>query len=182
MIVLSSSSPTRAKILKEHGVEFIQKSCDFDEESLDALKPEHFVYHVAKGKMQMSEREFGLGNPLLVADTVVVSNSKLLRKAYSVDEAMEMLKLQSANSVSILTCMIYKSYDINFTDLSSTDYLFDEFKDDDLEEYLKTDEWKGKAGACMIEGFCKKYIRGAKGYESCARGLTIEKLLPFMKE
>lgn len=32
----------------------------------------------------------------------------------------------------------------------------------------------------MIEGFCKKYIINVKGYESCAMGLTIEKLRGFI--
>ena len=76
--------------------------------------------------------------------------------------------------------MNYKSKKLEFLDLSETKYLFYPFDEDDLENYLKGDEWKDKAGACMVEGFCKKYIREVKGLQSCAMGLTIEKLLPFL--
>lgn len=182
MIVLSSASETRAKILEESGISFVQKSCFFDEDSLNISDPAHFVYYAAKGKMQESEREFGLDIPLLVADTVVASSSKILRKAANEEEARQMLKLQSENSVSILTCMIYRSKQMILTDLSSTDYFFAKFSDEDIKEYLKQGDWKGKAGACMVEGFCKKYIKSVKGFESCARGLTVEKLLPFIKK
>ena len=39
----------------------------------------------------------------------------------------------------------------------------------------------GKAGAIMVEGFCKPYIKSVDGYESTAMGLCVEKLLPYLK-
>ncbi len=180
MIILASSSPTRAKILEENGIKFIQKSCDFDEDSLKYEKPEHFVYHAAVGKMKICEEKFSLEIPLLTADTVVESEGKILRKAKNREEAKEILLSQSGKSVSILTCTFYKSKKLSFLDLSATEYFFAPFDMEDLESYLSSNEWEGKAGACMVEGFCKKYIKSVKGLESCARGLTIEKLLPFL--
>jgi septum formation protein len=41
--------------------------------------------------------------------------------------------------------------------------------------------WKDKAGACMVEGFCKKYIKSQIGLTSTAMGLSIEKLIPYLK-
>ncbi len=181
MIILASSSPTRAEILKKAGVDFVQKSCNFNEEALLHKKPEHFVYYAALGKMRECEREFGLKTPILTADTVVESNGKILRKAKDKKDARDILLAQSGKSVSILTCMIYKSEKISFIDLSETKYVFYPFDIDDLENYLDSGEWRGKAGACMVEGFCKKYIKETIGFESCAMGLTIEKLLPFLK-
>jgi len=55
------------------------------------------------------------------------------------------------------------------------------FTDMYLEAYLDSNEWMGKAGACMVEGFCKKYIKEVRGLESTAMGLGIEQLLPFIK-
>ncbi len=40
---------------------------------------------------------------------------------------------------------------------------------------------RDKAGACMVEGFCKRYIKEVVGLESTAKGLSIEKLLPFLE-
>lgn len=48
------------------------------------------------------------------------------------------------------------------------------------ENYLNSNEWEGKAGACMVEGFCKKYIENVIGYESTAMGLTVENIKEFL--
>ena len=76
--------------------------------------------------------------------------------------------------------MIYKSKICELIDLSSTDYLFLPFDEQSLDAYLQSDEWRGKAGACMVEGFCKSYIKEVRGLESTAMGLSVEKLLPFL--
>ena len=83
MIRLASGSETRAKILQEAKVEFIQTPVDFDEEKLlkKYKSPRSFVYHTAKGKLQAALEKFGLDLPILVADTVVSVKDKILRKA-----------------------------------------------------------------------------------------------------
>jgi septum formation protein len=182
LIRLASGSETRAKILQEAKVEFIQTPVDFDEEKLleKYKSPRSFVYHTAKGKLQASIEKFGLDLPILVADTVVSVKDKILRKAKDEKEAKKILELQSESIVSIITCTIFKSKNEEFLDISATFYTFDKFDEKELQDYLKSGEWIGKAGACMVEGFCKKYIKSVKGFESCARGLTIEKLLPYI--
>jgi len=175
--MLGSNSVTRAELLNAFGVKFTQKGASFDEESLDIQNPSHFVYRATVGKLNSFIEEFGLEIPVLCADTVVTSKGKLLRKAKDKDDARKILMAQSGSVVSILTCMIFKSKKIEFIDLSATDYVFDKF-----EEYLNGNEWKGKAGACMVEGFCKDYIKEVRGYESTAMGLCVEKLLPFLED
>jgi septum formation protein len=173
MLRLASASPTRAQLLKEAGVSFIQESIDFDEDSIVTSCPKNFVYQATHGKYEVNRRTFGIEDyPLLVADTVVTSQGKILRKARSEDEAREILQTQSGSITSIITCMIYESVEKKIIDISSTDYIFGEFSDSDLDRYLKSGEWRGKAGACMVEGFCKKYIKELRGYESTAMGLN----------
>ncbi|AFL69020.1 septum formation inhibitor Maf [Sulfurospirillum barnesii] len=179
-IVLGSSSPTRAEILKAHGIAFIQRECGFDEEQLCISEPAHFVYHATKGKMQSYLEHYDLELPVLCADTVVTANREILRKAKNVEDARRILTLQSGNTVSILTCMMYKSKTFELIDLSATHYLFRPFDKASLEAYLQGEEWKGKAGACMVEGFCKSYIKEVVGLQSTAMGLSIEKLIPFL--
>lgn len=182
MIILASNSKTRAMLLKSFGVEFIQKSAFFDEDALKVDSPSHFVYRATQGKMGAFLEEFKLGEyPVLCADTVVTCKGEILRKAKDEDDARRILKAQSGGVVSIITCMILKSPTREFIDLSSTDYLFREFDEAKLEVYLKSGEWKGKAGACMVEGFCKEYIKETRGYESTAMGLCVEKLLPYLE-
>lgn len=179
-IVLGSSSITRAELLTKFGVPFIQRDAGFDEESLRIADPAHFVYHATKGKMQSYLETYDLEMPVLCADTVVTANGQILRKAKDKADAKRILEAQSGNTVSILSCMIYKSKTIELIDLSTTDYLFLPFEPKALHDYLESDAWKGKAGACMVEGFCKSYIKEVVGLESTAMGLSVEKLLPFL--
>ena len=181
MIRLASTSQTRAELLKAANIEFIQESVEFDEEQIVASSAKNFVYQATLGKYRANLEAFGCEDyPLLVADTVVTSNDKILRKAKCIEDARNILMTQSGSITSIVTCLIYKTPSIEIIDISSTDYLFSKFDMDDLERYLEGGEWRGKAGACMVEGFCKNYIKEVRGYESCAMGLTIEVIKPFI--
>ena len=181
MIRLASSSITRATLLKNAKIAFIQESVDFDEESIIASSAKNFVYQATLGKYEANLKAFGYEDmPLLVADTVVTSQDKILRKAKCKDDARNILYTQSGNVTSIITCMIYQSQDQKIIDISQTDYLFHRFDEDDLELYLESGEWRGKAGACMVEGFCKPYIKEVHGFESTAMGLNVEVLKRFL--
>ncbi|WP_323595713.1 septum formation inhibitor Maf [Aliarcobacter butzleri] len=177
MIRLGSNSPTRALILKSFGIDFIQNGGDFDEDSIKTTNPKSFCYEATLGKFKELYKKYDVEDmPLLVADSVVTCEGKLLRKAKDYDDAKAMLELQSGNKTSVITCMIYKSKEKEFIDISITTYQFSEFKKEDMKEYLNSGECFGKAGAIMVEGFCKPYIKNVIGYESTAMGLCVEKL------
>lgn len=181
MIRLGSNSETRALILRTHNINFIQNGGNFDEDSITATNPKSFVYQATLGKYNELFKKYGVEDmPLLVADSVVTSNGELLRKAKDEKDARRMLELQSGSETSVITCMIYKSKSKEVIDLSITTYIFDKFDDNHIEEYLKSGECFGKAGAIMVEGFCKPYIKSVKGYESTAMGLCVEKLKSFL--
>ena len=181
MIRLCSQSESRAAILRSASIDFTQSPVDYDEEQIVATSPKNFVYQATVGKYEVALKAFDYKEmPLLVSDTVVTSQGHILRKAKDVEDARAILKKQSGNVTSIVTCMIYKSEKLELMDISSTDYVFDVFDDADLEAYLASGEWQGKAGGCMVEGFCKPYIREVKGYESCAMGLSVEVLKTFI--
>jgi len=181
MLRLASGSKTRAMLLSEAKIEFIQESVEFDEDSIIAKSPKNFVYQATLGKYEVNLKTFCIDDyPLLVADTVVTSQGKILRKAKNISDAKEILLTQSGNITSIITCMIYHSKKQKIIDISQTDYVFDSFDANDLENYLTSDEWRGKAGACMVEGFCKKYIKEVRGYESTAMGLNTDLLKRFL--
>ena len=180
-IRLCSQSESRAAILRKAKIDFVQSPVDYDEEQIVASSPKNFVYQATVGKYEVALKTFDYREmPLLVSDTVVTSGGEILRKAKSLEDARVILNKQSGNVTSIVTCMIYKSEKLELIDISSTDYIFDTFDEVALEKYLASGEWQGKAGGCMVEGFCKPYIREVKGYESCAMGLSVEVLKAFI--
>jgi len=181
MLRLASSSQTRALLLSEAKIEFIQENVDFDEDKIMATSPKNFVYLATLGKYEANLKAFGFKDyPLLVADTVVTAKNQILRKAKCVDDARNILMTQSGGITSIITCMIYQSNEKKLIDISQTDYLFEKFDLDDLDKYLQSRDWRGKAGACMVEGFCKSYIKEVRGFESTAMGLNTQVLKRFI--
>ena len=181
MIRLGSNSQTRAKILQEHNIEFIQNGGNFDEDSIETTNPKEFVIKATMGKYKELFEKYGCDEiPLLVADSVVTANGELLRKAKNKEDARRMLELQSGNETSVITCMIFKSKETYLFDVSETTYKFAPFDKDAMEQYIQSGECMGKAGAIMVEGFCKPYIVEVDGYESTAMGLCVEKLLPLL--
>lgn len=181
MLRLGSNSPTRALILKNFGIDFIQNGGDFDEDSIKTTNPKSFCYEATKGKFNQLYNKYGIEDmPLLVADSVVTCEGKLLRKAKDLNDAKTMLELQSENITSVITCMIYKSKVKEIIDISVTTYEFKKFDKNHMDEYLSSGECFGKAGAIMVEGFCKPYIKKVVGYESTAMGLCAEKLKIFI--
>jgi septum formation protein len=182
MVRLCSQSPTRAKLLRDFGIEFTQSKIDFNEESIKSTNAKEFVYSVVCGKLADALSKYDIKQmPILVADTVIELDKKILRKAKSKDEAREILLAQSGSKISIITATIMQSIKLKFIDISATIYYFDRFEEDALNSYLDSNLWQGKAGACMVEGFCKKYIRRVDGLESNAMGLPVEKIKPWLE-
>lgn len=182
MIVLASSSPTRAKILEKFGVPFTQKPVDFDENTIKIENPKEFAYQATLGKFRVALEKLGIQTPLLCADSVVSVEGKLQRKAKDIFSAKEMLEAQSGKNIQIITCMIYKSTKLELIDISSTQYKLAPFETEILQEYLQSKEWMRKAGCVMVEGFHKKYTLEKRGLESTALGLSVEKILPFLEK
>lgn len=181
MIRLGSNSPTRALILQNFGIDFIQNGGSFDEDSITTTNPKSFCYEATRGKFNELLNKYGVDEmPLLVADSVVTSQGLLLRKAKDENDARRMLELQSGSETSVITCMMYKSKQKEVIDISITTYEFEKFDEEHMNEYIKSGECFGKAGAIMVEGFCKPYIKKVTGYESTAMGLCAQKLKSFM--
>ena len=182
MIHLASNSISRAKLLKQFNIEFIQKAPIYDEEQIKTKIAKDFVYIASRGKLESATKEFGLETPLLTADSVIATkDGAILRKPKNIDDAKRILEIQSGSKIAIVSAMHYRSKTLYLSDISATYYKFATFEDDDLDNYLESGEWQGKAGGCMVEGFCKKYIESVDGYESTAMGLQVEKLIRWME-
>ena len=180
MITLASSSPTRANLLKDTGINFTQISFQFDESKVEKnVKPEIYVQNVVKAKKEQFLKEnVGLKN-LLFADSCVACGDKILGKAKDENEALAMLNLQSGNECSVYTAMIFLG-EFELINVSKTKYKFAKFSEQDLKSYLESGEWRGKAGAMTIENFNKKYIISQNGETSTAMGLNLKILKAFL--
>lgn len=180
MITLVSSSQTRAEILKENGIEFNQVKLNFKEEISKKYSPDKYVLEVVKSKQKEFIESNLCAKNALFADSIVSSNGKIFGKAKNENEAREMLIAQSGGIVSVFSAMLFCGENFEIISINETKFRFYDFKEDDINKYLQSNDWQGKAGAMMIEGFNKKYIKDYSGYLSNARGLCVEILKAFL--
>lgn len=189
MLYLASSSPSRARLLKENGFDFVQLKLEY-KESLPRAdeKPEAFVQKVVLEKERQfiasklfKELDFdGLKDNLLFVDSIVSVDEIILTKAHSKKEAYKMLKLQNAKSLNIISAMIVQNANKRLYSLSQTTLFLQAFNEKELEAYVENEKFKGKAGCIECEGFHKKYINTIKGHISTALGLDIPTLKAYL--
>lgn len=160
-LVLASKSPRRSEILKNAGIDFTVRVADADETIPDGTKPEDAVVFLAARKAMAVERaedEIVLG-----ADTVVVLDDKILGKPRDRQDAFNMIKALSGRVHSVLTgvCAIGDNGSLSFAEETKVEFY--PLTDDEINEYIDTDEPYDKAGAYGIQGFASKFIRGISG-------------------
>nr|WP_314468548.1 septum formation inhibitor Maf [uncultured Campylobacter sp.] len=181
MIILASSSVTRAKVLRDHGVKFEQVFFDYDEGGIDKnLLPHVYVQKVVAAKKEQFLKANENVKNVVFADSVVVCDGKILGKAKDEQEALKMLKMQSGSTARIVTAMIFLGEKFELFNVSFAEYKFAKFDEADLLNYLSGDLWQGKAGAMTIENFNKKYILSQNGETSTAMGLNVKILKAFL--
>ena len=119
MIILASSSQTRAEILRQNGINFTQLNFNFDESKiLKDCSPAAYVWRVALAKKeQILAAKPDITN-FIIADSCVACESKILGKAKDEDEAWWMLNLQSGNEVSVYSALIFVSLRLELTNVS----------------------------------------------------------------
>ena len=181
MIILASSSQTRATILKQSGIKFEQIFFNYDEGGVDKNLPPHIYVQkiVAAKKEQFLKANENVKN-VVFADSVVVCGGKILGKAKGKQEALKMLQMQSGSTARIVTAMIFLGEKFELINVSFAEYKFAKFGEADLQNYLSGDLWQGKAGAMTIENFNKKYILSQNGETSTAMGLNVKILKAFL--
>ena len=137
MIFLASSSQTRAKILRQSGINFEQIFFNYDESGVDKNLPPHVYVQkiVAAKKEQFLKANSGIKN-VVFADSVVVCDGKILGKAKDEKEAFKMLKMQSENTARIVTAMIFLGEKFELFNVSFAEYKFAKFDEADLQNYL----------------------------------------------
>ncbi|EJA3593953.1 septum formation inhibitor Maf [Campylobacter jejuni] len=183
MLILASSSISRANLLKTAKIDFRQVSFDYDENLNKNISPFLYVQKIVLEK----ERQFlsTLGKDfqnqnLLFADSIVCIDEKILTKVKDKKEAYEMLALQNGKYASILSAFLLVKPEKRVFSLSKTTLYFKNFDENALRDYVENDLYKGKEGCIMCEGFHQNFITQQVGNLSTALGLDIQTLKAYL--
>lgn len=170
-LILASKSPRRSEILKNAGFEFAVRVAEADESVPYGTNPEDAVVIIAARKakaVERSEDEIVLG-----ADTVVVLDNKILGKPKSREDAYNMIKSLSGRVHSVFTgvCIMGNGKSMTFVEETKVEFL--PLSDEEINEYIDTDEPYDKAGAYGIQGLASKFVRRIEGDYFNVVGLPI---------
>ena len=116
------------------------------------------------------------GDILLTADTVVIAGGEILGKPKDKDECRQFMNMLSGRTHQVATgcCIISKGRKTSFTEI--TDVTFRQLTDEEIEEYISTDEPYDKAGGYGIQGKASLLIEKINGDYFNVVGLPLSRL------
>jgi septum formation protein len=179
-LVLASASPRRVTLLSRVGLApDLLNPTDIDEVPLKRETPRRLSIRLAEAKARAATTapqvvSLGAGVFILGADTVVGLGRRILPKAETRDEAAACLALLSGRShwVYSTVCLIAPN-GRKTTRCCETKVRFKRLSREDIDSYLKSDEWRGKAGGYAIQGRAEAFVRNLTGSYSSVMGLPL---------
>lgn len=179
-LVLASASPRRLQLLERVGLtpDLLNPS-DIDELPHRRETPRALSLRLAKEKalraLEMPlVKELGPNAFVLAADTVVGLGRRILPKAETVDQALDCLSLLSGRShwVYSTVCLIAPGKKVS-TRCVETKVRFKRLSREDVDSYIASNEWRGKAGGYAIQGRAEAFVRLITGSHSAVVGLPL---------
>jgi septum formation protein len=185
--VLASGSPRRLSLVNQAGIEpDALKPADIDETPQRGEIPRAYANRLAQAKATAALENVKLDDELrgayiLAADTVVAVGRRILPKAQLLDEAAQCLRLLSGRNHRVHTSICLVTPKESFRQrLVETRVRFKRLSDDDIEAYLASGEWRGKAGGYAAQGIAGTFIVKLVGSYSNVIGLPLYETMALL--
>ena len=181
-LILASSSPRRAEILRTVGWPFAALAVDIDESRRAGEEAVAYVERVARAKAEAAALRVP-GQMILGADTIVVSENEILGKPHDDEDARRMLRLLRDGWHQVLTGVaIVGETGSSKVAHEITEVRFAAMNEDEISWYVATGEPKDKAGAYAIQGQGARFIKEIRGDYFNVVGLPVRLLYELMNE
>ena len=167
-LVLASGSPRRIELLQQAGIEPDRLfPADVDETPLRAEHPRSLAKRLARTK---AEKAF----EALKKDTVVAVGRRILPKAESTQDASNCLRFLSGRSHRVYSGICLMTPDGKLRQkLVETRVRFKRLSRPELEGYLASGEWRGKAGGYAVQGLAGTFVIKLVGSYTNVVGLPL---------
>ena len=182
-LVLASSSPRRAQILKKAGIDFEVRVPPEVEEDSPWSDPVKHVLSLSRAKAESVARQVKEGI-ILGADTIVVLDGEILGKPKDKKDAFSILTRLSGKTHTVFTgiTLVNKYDNRTLSDYDSTEVTFNQLDRESIESYIDTGEPMDKAGAYGIQGMGSFLVTGIRGSLDNVIGLPTGKLKEMLKK
>lgn len=181
-LVLASASPRRLDLLRQIGIEpGLVDPADLDETPRPAEPPRDYALRMARAKFEAIASRHP-GKLVLAADSVVAVGRRILPKAESEQQARACLALLSGRRHKVLGGVaLGRAGGRLQARLVETAVRFKRLEPAEIEEYVASGEWRGKAGGYAIQGLAAKYIAFLSGSYSNVVGLPLHETAQMLK-
>jgi septum formation protein len=179
-LILASGSPRRLSLINQVGITPDHLlPADVDEIPLKGELPRACANRLARLKAETAladvRRDEELkGSYILAADTVVAVGRRILPKAELVDDANQCLRLLSGRNHKVYTAVCLVTPKEGFRQrMVETRVRFKRLSEEDLDTYLASGQWRGKAGGYAAQGIAGSFIVKLVGSYTNVVGLPL---------
>ena len=163
--VLATGSPRRLTLINQIGIEpDALRPADIDEMPLRGELPRALANRLARSKAEAALSAVKLddelaGSYILAADTVVAVGRRIMPKADMLDEAAACLRMLSGRNHRVYTGICLVTPRETFRQrLIETRVRFKRLSEDDIQAYIGSGEWRGKAGGYAVQGIAGSFV------------------------
>ncbi|MBN1801334.1 MAG: septum formation protein Maf [Candidatus Lokiarchaeota archaeon] len=188
-IVLASASIDRRKILERSKVPFSVFATQVDEDAYkkEITNPIELIKTLARLKAITARetlKKRGEEAIIVAADTVIYHDGTIIGKASNEQEAFVILHQLMGTQHSLMTGIAITDTKTSkiVVDHDETLVTFSLISDNEIKEYLKLEEWKGRAGAYSLREAASLFVESIKGSPSNVLGLPMSKLRYILKK
>jgi septum formation protein len=174
-LILASGSPQRKAILEQLGVDFRVEVPDVEE--VTEGDPRELVVENALRKARACAGETVLG-----ADTAVVLGDRVFGKPADAGEAEDFLWRLSGVTHQVMTGVALRTAASERSDVAVTQVRFRELDRTDLDWYLASGEWRGRAGGYAIQSRGAALVESIEGDYWNVVGLPVALLLRLLPD
>jgi septum formation protein len=179
-LVLASSSPRRAALLRDAGFTFEVGPVDLDERVHPGETAEAYVVRLAEAKAMQAAAK-APGAVVLGADTTVVIRDQILGKPANAEDAARMLRLLSGRTHQVLTGICVSLGQRKLLHVEPSQVRMASLTDAEIAWYVATGEPMDKAGGYAVQGRAARFIEGIDGSYSNVVGLPIAPVYNLLK-
>ena len=179
-LILASASPRRLALLQQIGLDPDHlMPADLDETPKKHESPRALAVRLAREKAESVRALAGQSDELksgiiLAADTVVAVGRRVLPKAELTDQAVACLSLLSGRGHRVYTGVAVSAADGKLrTKLVESRVRFKRLSRQEMDDYLQSGEWRGKAGGYAIQGLAGSFVVKLVGSYAAVVGLPL---------
>lgn len=171
-LILGSGSPRRKELLAQIGVVADDiRPPDIDETPRSGELPRPYCARMAQEKARAVLA--GHDDIVLCADTTVALGRRIMGKPEDAGQAAEFLLAMSGRRHRVITTVAIRRGDALWARDVETVVKMKRLSDEELNGYLATDDWRGKAGAYAIQGPAGALIPWIQGSFTAVVGLPV---------